>query len=103
MRYGKTEKEVAKINAETGFTERTLVHMMFDGSSIDSFRTLWNQDKDAEKWGYLLHMCYCEDSYERVGGDYGDSENFPIHEKRLHYLGELIFFLEELGIEETGL
>ena len=45
-------------------------------------------------------MCYCEQSYENVGGDDGDSVNPHINFERLKYLDELIDFLEKLGIKE---
>lgn len=82
--------------------EYALIDMMFDSSNIDSFKALWEQDKDAEKWGHLLHMCYCEESYESVGGDEGYLDNSPINVERLKYLEELISFLEGLGIKEVS-
>ena len=84
-----------------GFNKRTLIHMMFGNSSIDSFKALWEQNKDAELWGQLLHMCCIEESYVSVGGDDGWMENPPICTERLKYLQELISFLEQLGIEEV--
>jgi len=81
------------------FTEYTLIDMMFEGSSIDSFKSLWDKDNDAEKWSELLHMCYWEQSYERAGGDEGYLDNPPINAERLNYLEELIKFLEESGIK----
>ena len=80
--------------------EYTLIDMMFDNSSIDSFKVLWNKDKDSEKWGHLLHMCYMEEKYAHAGGDEGYLENPPICVERIKYLHELIDFLEKLGIKE---
>lgn len=93
--------EVRRMDKQTGFDEYTLIDMMFDNSSIDSFKQLWDEDKDAEKWGELLHLCYCEESYESVGGDEGYLENPPICVERLKYLRELIEFLEKLGIKDV--
>ena len=50
------------------------------------------------EWGTLLRMCYCEESYESVGGDFGDEENPPINYGRLVYLKRLIRLLESKGI-----
>jgi hypothetical protein len=46
-------------------------------------------------------MCYCEESYESVGGDEGYLPNPPINHERLSYLKELIAFLEGNGIKEA--
>ena len=81
------------------FDEHHLTDMMFDSESVDTFKSLWDENKDAEKWGYLLHMCYWEISYERAGGDEGYLDNPPINVKRIKYLEELIDFLEKLGIQ----
>ena len=81
------------------FNENMLVDMMFKGSGIDSFKYLWDKDKDAKKWGTLLRMCYWELSYERVGGDEGYLENPPINTERIAYLEELITFLENAGVK----
>lgn len=81
--------------------EYTLISRMFDNSNIESFKFLWDKDKDAEKWGRFLHMCYCEECYESVGGDQGYLENPPINVERLEYLQKLIDFLEKLGIKEV--
>lgn len=89
------------MDIQKDFDAYTLISMMFENASIDSFKPLWEMDKDAKKWGYLLHMTYCEDSYESVGGDYGYEENPPINLERVKYLEELIVFLEGLGIEEV--
>ena len=83
------------------FNEHTLIDMMFEGLSIDSFKSLWDKDKDARKWGRLLDMCYCEESYESVGGDEGYLPNPPINHERLSYLKELIAFLEGNGIKDA--
>lgn len=98
--------EMVKLLLENGanpkdFDEYTLIDMMFDSLSIDCFKSLWDIDKDAEKWGNLLDMCYCEESYESVGGDLGYLENPPINTERLKYLRELIEFLEMSGIKEV--
>ena len=84
---------------EKNIDEFTLIDMMFNNSSIDSFKSLLEKDKDTEKWGRLLDMCYCEESYESVGGDEGYLENPPINFERLNYLKELIDFLEKSGIK----
>ena len=76
-----------------------LVQMMYESRSIDTFKSLWSEEKDAEKWSELLHACYWERSYERVGGDFGNMENPPIDVERLLYLEELINFLEGEGIK----
>ena len=89
------------MDIQKDFDAYTLISMMFENASIDSFKQLWEMDKDAKKWGYLLNMTYCEDSYESVGGDHGYEENPPINLERVKYLGELIVFLEGLGIEEV--
>lgn len=89
------------MNMKKNFDEYTLIDMMFDGSSVDHFKSLWDEDKDTEKWGSLLHMCYCEESYESVGGDEGYMENPTINIERLKYLRELIEFLEMSGIKEV--
>lgn len=81
------------------FDEYDLIDMMYDSEDIETFKSLWQQDKDLEKWGELLHSCYWEESYESVGGDEGYLENPPINVKRLDYLHELIAFLEGVGIQ----
>ena len=45
-------------------------------------------------------MCYCEESYESIGGDDGYLENPSINVERLKYLEQLIEFLEGLGVKE---
>lgn len=89
------------MDMKKAFDEHDLVDMMFESENINSFKSLWDKDKDAEKWGHLLHMCYCEESYVSVGGDEGYLENPPICVERLKYLQELIDFLEKLGIKEV--
>ena len=81
--------------------EHDLIWMMFENEPIETFEKLLNEYNAQLEWGYLLHMTYCEDSYESVGGDYGDEENPPINHERIKYLEELIVFLEGLGIEEV--
>ncbi len=85
---------------EKDFNEYTLIDMMFENSNIEDFKNLWNRDRDTKKWGRLLSMCYCEESYESVGGDDGDLDNPSINFERLKYLEHLIDFLENLGIKE---
>lgn len=80
------------------FDEYDLIDMMFDSESIETFKSLWEKDKELEKWSELLHSCYWEESYESVGGDEGYLENPPINYKRLEYLKSLIAFLEGVGI-----
>ncbi|MBR4287692.1 MAG: hypothetical protein IKT55_08315 [Clostridia bacterium] len=89
------------MDIENDLNEHTLIDMMFDSLSIDFFKSMWDKDKDARKWGRLLHMCYCEESYEAVGGDDGDLDNPPINFVRLKYLEELIDFLESIGVKEV--
>ena len=72
---------------------------MFNSRPIKEFEQLWKVEKELT-WGPLLHMCYCEESYESVGGDEGYLENLPINQERLSYIQTLIAFLEENGIEE---
>jgi hypothetical protein len=79
--------------------EFVLIDMMFDGCPIKEFQQLW-ESKENLDWGELLHMCYCEESYESVGGDEGYLENPPSNHERLAYLEQLIAFLEDKGIEE---
>ena len=81
------------MNISSDFNEDTLVDMMFDSFSLDSFKSLWDKDKDSNKWGRLLYMCYCEEAYESVGGDDGDSDDPQINFERLEYLKKLIEFL----------
>ena len=77
-----------------------LVMMMFEDEPIETFEKLLDENIEKSAWGYLLHMCYCEESYESVGGDDGDMENPPINHERLAYLEKLIRFLESKGIVE---
>jgi hypothetical protein len=79
--------------------EFVLIDMMVDGCPIEEFQQLW-ESKEKLDWGELLHMCYCEESYESVSGDEGYLENPPINHERLAYLEQLIAFLEDKGIEE---
>ena len=79
--------------------EYKLIDMMFDSRPIEEFQQLL-ESKENLDWGELLHMCYCEESYESVGGDEGYLENPPINHERLSYLEQLIAFLKEKGIEE---
>lgn len=81
------------------FDKYDLTNMMYESADIDIFKSLWDKDKDKEKWSSLLNSCYWEQSYVRVGGDEGYLEDPPINEKRLKYLEELINFLEESGIK----
>ena len=79
--------------------EYKLIDMMFDSRPIEEFQQLL-ESKENLDWGELLNMCYCEESYESVGGDEGYLENPPINHERLSYLEQLIAFLKEKGIEE---
>ena len=81
---------------------RDMIHMMYGNESIETFKALWEQDKDPEKWSQLLHSCYWELSYTRAGGDEGYLDNPPINMERIKYLGELIGFLEEVGIRAVN-
>ena len=76
-----------------------LIDMMFGSESIDTFKSLWDQDKGLEKWSELLRMCYQEVSYERAGSDEGYLDNPPINVTRIKYLEELIKFLEQSGVQ----
>ena len=78
---------------------RNMIDMMYGSESIETFTTLWEKEKDPEKWSELLHMCYWEVSYERVGGDEGFLDNPPINVTRIEYLEELINFLEQSGVQ----
>ena len=77
-----------------------LIGMMFENEPIETFEKLLNEYNAQLEWGYLLHMCYCEESYESVGGDLGYMDNPPIDHERLAYLEKLINFLESKGITE---
>ena len=79
--------------------EYKLIDMLFDRCPIEEFYQL-GESKEALDWSRLLHMCYCEESYESVGGDEGYFENPPINHERLSYLKHLIAFLEDKGIAE---
>ena len=81
--------------------EFVLMDRMFDSQPIEEFQQLW-ESKENLDWGELLHMCYCEERYESVGGDEGYLENPPINHERLAYLKQLIAFLEDKGIAEKG-
>ena len=77
---------------------RDMIHLMYGNESIETFKTLWEQDKDLEKWSQLLHSCYWELSYTRAGGDEEFLDNPPINVERIEYLEELIGFLKGVGI-----
>ena len=77
---------------------RDMIHMMYGSESIETFKALWEQDKDPEKWSNLLHSCYWELSYARAGGDEGYLSRPPIAAERFKYLEEMIAFLEGVGI-----
>ena len=87
------------MDMQKAFDEHDLIDMMFESIDINIFKLLWYKDKDAKKWSRLLHSCYCEQSYESVGGDEGCLDDPPINEERLKYLEKLIKFLEESGIK----
>ena len=80
--------------------EYILIDMMLNNRPIEEFAELFESEAELS-WGMLLHMCYCEESYESVGGDYGDEDDPPINRERLSYLEGLIAFLEEKGVEEA--
>ncbi len=79
----------------------TLIDLMSNYEPLETFQKLFLEYRDLLDWGYLLHMCYCEESYESVGGDFGDEENPTINYARLVYLKELIKFLEDNGIKAS--
>ena len=79
----------------------TLIDMMFESKPIEEFEELLKSDDQGHEWGELLHMCYCEESYESVGGDEGYMPNPPINHERLAYLNKLIALLESHGITEN--
>ena len=79
-----------------------MIDMMYGSERIETFKALWEQDKDLEKWSQLLHSCYWELSYACAGGDEGYLENPPINMKRIKYLEELIAFLEGVGIQAVN-
>lgn len=76
-----------------------LLTMMFGSEPMENFKKRLESGEDSD-WGFLLHMCYMERSYESVGGDNGFMEKPPINFKRIEYLDELIEFLEHNGIKE---
>ncbi len=78
-----------------------LTDMMFRNEPLENFQELLRNNRDDLDWGHLLHMCYCEESYESVGGDYGDEKDPPINYERLDYLEKLIKLLEDNGIAEN--
>ena len=79
----------------------TLIYMMFDSKPIEEFEELLKSGTQVYDWGDLLRMCYCEESYESVGGDEGYMPNPPINHERLAYLNKLIALLESYGIKEN--
>ena len=80
--------------------ELELIDLMFESKPIEIFEKLFAENREYFDWSELLHMCYCEESYESVGGDEGYLENPPINYERLTYLKKLIKFLEDNGIKE---
>ena len=76
-----------------------LVDLMFENTPIEVFDKLFTESLECYNWSELLQMCYIEESYERVGGDEGDTEDPPINYERLAYLGKLIEFLHDKGIK----
>ena len=90
------------MDMQKAFDEYDLIDMMFESTDIDTFKLLFENDKDPKKWSKLLHLCYWEQSYVSVGGDEGYLANPPINEKRLEYLRKLIEFLEGAGIEAVN-
>ena len=91
-----------KLNITEKFDGHDLIHRMFDSESIETFKALWKKNISLEKWSKLLHMCYWEVSYARVGGDEGYLDNPPINVERIKYLEELIAFLEGVGIHAAN-
>ena len=67
-----------------------LIDMMFCEEPLEAFQELLRNNCDDLDWGYLLHMCYCEESYESVGGDFGDEDNPPFNYERPDYLKKFI-------------
>ena len=86
------------MNSSGDFNERNLINMMYGDESLSTFKDLWKKDACFETWSNLLHACYWELSYQRVGGDDGHLENPPINMARIKRLEELIDFLESSGI-----
>ena len=76
-----------------------LINMMFESKPLEMFEELWKTGDPNLEWGRLLHMCYCEASYESIGGDFGDMDDPSINHWRLDYLEKLILFLEEKGLK----
>lgn len=79
--------------------EFKLIDLMFESKPIEEFQKLFIENREDFDWSKLLHMCYCEHSYESVGGDEGYLDNPPINHERLKYLETLIKFLEDNGIK----
>ena len=90
------------MDTQEHINRRKMIHMMYGSESIETFKALWEQDKDPEKWSQLLHSCYWELSYTRAGGDEGYLDNPPINVGRINYLQALIGFLEEVGIRAVN-
>ena len=79
--------------------EFELIDLMFESKPIEVCQKLFTENQENFDWSELLYMCYCEESYESVGGDEGYLDNPPIHHERLKYLETLIKFLEDNGIK----
>ena len=90
------------MNITEKFDGHDLIHRMFDSESIETFKALWEKEKDSEKWSQLLHSCYWELSYTRAGGDHGHLDNPPMNTARITYLEELIGFLEGVGTQAVN-
>ena len=95
-------KEVREMDTREHTDGRDMIHIMYGSESIETFKALWEQDKDPEKWSQLLHSCYWELSYTRAGGDEGYLDNPPINVERIKYLEELTGFLKEVGIRAVN-
>ena len=80
--------------------EFELIDLMFESKPIEKFQKLFTENREDFDWSKLLHMCYCEESYESVGGVEGYLDNPPINYERLVYLKRLITFLEDNGVKE---
>lgn len=65
--------------------ELELIDLMFESKPIEIFEKLFAENREDFDWSELLHMCYCEESYESVGGDEIYFENPSINYKRLAY------------------
>ena len=93
-----TQKMKKGLKGNYSMNRPDLVMMMFEGEPIETFKKLFNKGRSELKWDELLRMCYCEESYESCGGDFGDEEEPEINYERIAYLERLIAFLEQNGV-----